>query len=195
MKFWTKIGLGMTAALLVLVGSAGWLVETAVSPAPSCAIVVISGDSGDRIRKGINLYHQGWAPKLILSGSDRTGDRSSAHNMRLLAEHRGVPASQIIVEPLATNTFENAQNVHQILRGLPCPERQILLVTSGYHSRRAALVFENELQNLRLQVRSVPAAASDWNPKTWWQTRRGWYLTMSELAKLFYMKTTGRPER
>ena len=49
--------------------------------------------------------------------------------------------------------------------------RKILLVTSNYHTRRAAKLMRSE--NPRLDVIVIPAPDPFFTPSTWWETRNG----------------------
>lgn len=150
------------------------------------AIVVVSGgDTEARTAAGIALYQQGWADYLVLSGAalDKTGP-SNAAAMKLQAENAGVPESAILVDEDAANTQQNAENTQSILeeRGF----QDAILVTSGYHQRRASLEFNKRSENVT--IRNYPISDSDWG-WYWWATPRGWWLAGGEVAKIiaFYI--------
>lgn len=146
------------------------------------AIVVVSGgDTKARTDAGIRLFNEGWATTLVLSGAAQ--DKSSISNaaaMKLQAETAGIPASAIIIDEEAANTQQNAENTQSILK-----ERNftnIILVTSGYHQRRASLEFNNNAEGL--VIRNYPVVSDeDWS-WYWWVTPRGWWLAGGELAKV-----------
>ena len=99
--------------------------------------------AGDRLLQALQLYHQGKAPHLLLSGgtlgwSERQS--SPAEEMASVLEMLGVPADALWLEPESRNTYENAVNSAEILRekGL----NRILLVTSAWHMPRAVRLFE-----------------------------------------------------
>ncbi len=150
------------------------------------AIVVVSGgDTEARTAMGIDLFQRGWANYLVLSGAalDTSGP-SNAAAMKLQAEEAGVPDYAILIDEESMNTQENAEKTQSIIK-----ERQlddIILVTSGYHQRRASLEF-NKLATGDA-VRSAPTTDSDWD-WYWWATPRGWWLAGSELVKIiaFYL--------
>lgn len=152
------------------------------------AIVVVSGgDTPARTAAGIELYKNGWAGHLILSGaaSDKTGP-SNAAAMRHQAESAGVPTRNILVDETSLNTKQNAANTKSIIHDGKF--RSVILVTSGYHQRRASLEF-NKLADDGTIVRNYPVTNdSDWS-FWWWMTPRGWWLAGAELAKIvaFYM--------
>ena len=146
------------------------------------AIVVVSGgDTQARTRAGIELYKNGWADTLILSGAaqDKSGP-SNAEAMQLQARQSGVPAAAIIIDEEAASTQENAENTETIITNNGYDE--VILVTSGYHQRRASLEFNKRLENV--QIRNYPVTHdSDWN-WFWWATPRGWWLAGGELVKI-----------
>lgn len=151
------------------------------------AIVVVSGgDTAARTAAGINLYKQGWADYLVLSGAalDKSGP-SNAEAMRQQAQASGVPEYAILVDEDAANTQQNAENTQSIIKDREFED--IILVTSGYHQRRASLEF-NKLAN-GVTIRNYPVMNdSDWN-WLWWATPRGWWLAGGEVAKIiaFYL--------
>ncbi|MGV9001559.1 MAG: YdcF family protein [Candidatus Saccharimonadaceae bacterium] len=146
------------------------------------AIVVVSGgDTLARTTAGINLYKQGWADYLVLSGAalDKSGP-SNAATMKLQAEEAGIPDYAILVDEEAMNTQENAENTQSIFK-----ERNfhdVILVTSGYHQRRASLEFNKRAGGTI--IRNYPVVSDkDWG-WYWWLTPRGWWLTGGEIAKI-----------
>ena len=96
------------------------------------------GGAQERLKKAVDLYKAGAARSLVLSSgyvySFREGDV-----MRALAMDQGVPASHIVLEEHAANTYQNVTLVNEILKAHGW--RSILLVSSPYHMRRALLVW------------------------------------------------------
>jgi len=151
------------------------------------AIVAVSGgDTAARTQHAISLYQNGWAPLLIFSGAaqDKTGP-SNALAMRQLAREAGVPSSDIVIEEESANTQQNAANTKELLtsRGV----KKIILVTSGYHQRRASLEFHHMLGSAVI-VQNSPTTDKDWD-WWWWLTPRGWWLAGGEFVKVvaFYL--------
>ena len=151
------------------------------------AIVVISGgDTTARTEEAIRLYRDGWAPNIIVSGAaaDKSGP-SNAEAMRQQAIDSGVPSSAVLLESHSETTKQNAIEVATIIRQHDI--KDIILVTSGYHMRRAALEFS--ASNTNVTVRAHPASTdAHWNV-WWWITPWGWWLSGSELVKIviFYL--------
>ncbi|WP_448563939.1 YdcF family protein [Trichothermofontia sp.] len=164
----TAIALGLA---ILLISSSPWTAYWLVSsleqrhiPAgplpPAAAIVVLGGgtkpalpprpgvdlaEAGDRILYGAQLYREGKAPWLVLSGGRidwMGGGRSEVADMAELAMLFGVPASAILQDTASFNTYQNAVNVRQILaaKGI----QRVLLVTSALHMPRALLIFQRQ---------------------------------------------------
>lgn len=174
---WCATFIGLALAALVL-GSNAWLTTQLVyslenqyvppSNLPNAdAIVVLGGairsqfpprpwidvtEAGDRPIHGAQLYRQGKAPWVILSGGRiewQGGGPPESGDMAKLVELLGVPADAILQDPTSLNTYENAVNVKKILdqRGL----KRILLVTSATHMPRSIQIFK------KLGIDAIPA--------------------------------------
>src|SRR3546814_2093735 len=68
-----------------------------------------------RIRRGVELFRAGAAPRLVMSGGGG-GHSPEARVMRDAALAAGVPAAAIVGEPQSHNPFENACEVAALLR-------------------------------------------------------------------------------
>lgn len=154
------------------------------------AIVVVSGgDTQARTTAGIELYNNGWANYLVLSGAAQDPmSQSNAAAMMQQAEAAGVPRAAIFIDEYAVNTQQNAQNTHSIFSEHGFTD--VILVTSGYHQRRASLEFTKHSEGVI--VRNHPViGGNDWG-WFWWLTPRGWWLATSEAVKViaFYLGAT-----
>jgi uncharacterized SAM-binding protein YcdF (DUF218 family)/glycosyltransferase involved in cell wall biosynthesis len=134
-------------------------------PQPADAIVVFAGGVGEsgqagggyqeRVKQAVDLYRQGFAPRLIIS-SGFTFAFKEAEVMQALAIANGVPPSAIILETEAANTYENVTLTRQVLaRG---GWHRILLVSSPYHMRRAVLVWRHVAPEITVVPEPVPAS-------------------------------------
>ena len=173
---------GAFSIVALLVGVGHWL-DLSDPLAHADAIVAISGDTGARAESAIALWKQGYAPVLIFSGGSSDPESvASAELMKRTAVAAGVPANAIIVEGSSATTEENAQRVAELMKtaGL----RSAILVTSPYHQRRAALLFEREFDRAGLSFRNHPADDPDWDVNLWWTSEPSRSLTLLELAKL-----------
>jgi len=94
-----------------------------------------------RLDHVVELWDQGLAPVVVVTGGKRPGDRfTEAQASARYLEARGVPASAILSEDQAHNTYDSLVGVHHLLaaRGID----RVLLVTDPYHSLRSRLIAE-----------------------------------------------------
>ena len=91
---------------------------------------------------GVDLFTQGFAPRILFSGGDGsiigTGPKE-AIEMKHLARRLGVPEEAILIEDQARTTYENATATKRLTGSAP-----ILLVTSASHIPRALGLFRKQ---------------------------------------------------
>lgn len=110
-----------------------------------------------RVHLAVSLLREGRGEILVMSGGPRRRGRpSAAPAMRDLAIALGVGHERILVEEQSSCTAENARAVAALLAAGP---RDVLLVTSALHMRRAALCFAR--QGFRVGPVPVPAATDE----------------------------------
>jgi uncharacterized SAM-binding protein YcdF (DUF218 family)/glycosyltransferase involved in cell wall biosynthesis len=145
-----------------------WLAEplrVVDPPMASDAVVVFAGGVGEsgsagggaqeRISKAVSLYHDGVAPRLIIS-SGFVFTLREAEVMKAIAVDKGVPADAILLEESATDTYENVAFTNRILTAHNW--RRIALVSSPYHMRRALLTWRKVAPGV--QVVATPPETS-----------------------------------
>jgi uncharacterized SAM-binding protein YcdF (DUF218 family) len=126
-------------------------------------------ESGDRIFYGAQLYRQGVASKVILSGggiSSWTGrSQSEAFEMATLLQFMGVPSQDLLLDAMSMNTYENAVNTQVLLRSQGISE-PIFLVTSAFHLPRAMGIFQKQgMKAIAAPTDFLTAPPS--RPRTW----------------------------
>jgi uncharacterized SAM-binding protein YcdF (DUF218 family) len=104
--------------------------------------VELTSISRERTTCGVNLYQQGYAPKLVLTGGDASIFGSGpieAVEMKRWAQRLGVPSVDIVIEEAARTTYENATGTKRLLGNV-----SIVLVSSASHLPRAAALFTKQ---------------------------------------------------
>ena len=139
------------------------------------AIVVLTGGT-DRIKEGIRLLQEKYAPKLFISGVDEnvSGDHFLKEVSQELQEKIELGHQ---AKTTRTNAIETAQWIHQNKIS------SIILVTSFYHIPRSLLEMKRELADLKI----IPYAVfpkSFGHDTTWIHTRYAWQLFV-EYHKFF----------
>lgn len=139
-------------------------------PQKADAIVVLGGDNyGTRIIKAAQLAKAGYAPYVIVSGPAILGEHESDITVHY-AEMKGYPASLFC--PLTNESKSTRSETAFIGKYLKSHGiRKILLVTSNYHTARAARLMR--IQNPWLWVVVVPAPDPYFTAGGWWKTREG----------------------
>lgn len=167
----------------------GFYLSPQKQPVKSDVIVVVSGgQTTSRAEKGIELYKQGYAPKIVFSGAALDDGPSNAYAMRDQALTDGIPASDISIDEKSQNTFENAENSKRIIDEYDA--KKIILVTSPYHQRRANQTFEAVLGK-DYTVTGISAYDNRWSKSGWWHQGFPLFISISEMWKLLYINLTG----
>lgn len=110
-------------------------------------IVVLGGESGGRIIGAAELYHNGVAPRIFVTGR---GD--CERNVHLL-QVAGVPAANIEHECTSWSTYQNARYTKRFLSA--SNPQKIILVTSWFHTARALRVFQHEWSSIQFGTLGV----------------------------------------
>lgn len=102
-------------------------------PRSADAIVVLSGDHGERRPRALRLLERGLAPRLIFAGTPDYGDEDE------LCRDGWHGRSVICLRPSPDSTRAEAQAVGRLARARGWKE--IIVVTSTHHVQRARLLF------------------------------------------------------
>nr|WP_269670806.1 YdcF family protein [Stenotrophomonas sp. SY1] len=138
----------MALLLLWLLGVAAWIIWVGDrdQAAPADAIIVLGAAAYDakpspvfeeRIRHGLDLYHQGYAPKLIFTGGFG-GSRarfSESQVARRYALKQQVPAADILIETRSRTTRQNLVEARRVMQQNNM--HRVILVSDPLHMARA----------------------------------------------------------
>lgn len=145
------------------------------------AIVAFAGDHRcNREKRAAELYHEGWADNLVVSGISyawgfHTGEAARRYVMSL-----GVPEEKISMISETLNTRTEARALDDLMR-----ERgwnSAIIVTSAFHSRRATYTVERAAPSRTFYSSPVPTGSPEWMPRAWWSRRDDVYFTVREFA-------------
>jgi uncharacterized SAM-binding protein YcdF (DUF218 family) len=167
---WTRVWVAI-ALVILLLGSNTWVSRTLTRSLewqylppetyPQAEVLVVLGGStgsaqyprqivevsgaADRLFYAAHLYHQGVAPRLLLTAGYITwkSERSPpAEDMAEILKMLNVPAEALWLETESQNTYENAVFSRYILEEHSID--RIVLVTSALHMPRAMALFEKQ---------------------------------------------------
>ena len=173
-------------AILVYVGSpylltaVGRYLITEHPLAKADMVLVLSGETLLRVPEAARIYHEGLAPKVLLTneprkrGADdlaRVGIRfpESQEIALSILEKLRVPRDAILtIQARSDSTWAEMQFVARFLNSHPV--QTLIIVTSKSHTTRAYKIFTSGLApEIRLIMRPVPNDPYD--PTRWWHVR------------------------
>jgi len=157
------------------------LVEDDGPQKADCAVVLGGDGSGTRILKAAQLARDGYVPYILVDGTNTLIGHESDVTITY-AEQKGYPAylfRPLWLAPQIHSTMAEAKYVGEFLRKQGA--RKILLVTSNFHTRRAAGDFRRV--NPWLKVVVVSASEPDFDPNGWWKNREGEKTFLLEWTK------------
>ena len=89
----------------------------------------------DRLIRGVELYHAGAAPKVIMSGDHGRTEYNEVGAMKDYAIENGVPSENIFMDHAGFSTYETVYRAKEIFQA-----KKIILVTQEYHLYRALYI-------------------------------------------------------
>jgi uncharacterized SAM-binding protein YcdF (DUF218 family) len=105
------------------------------------------------------LYHQGLAPLVIMSGglgnfTQEIWTESEADKFAKIAIEKGVPQEAILIENKSTNTGENILFTQKLLSEKDLNPQSFIVVQKPYMERRSYATFKKHWPDKRLMVTS-----------------------------------------
>ena len=86
----------------------------------------------DRLRRGVELYDAGVAPKLLMSGDHGRTDYNEVGAMKQYAMNTGIPSADIFMDHAGFSTYESMYRAKHIFEA-----DKIIIVTHQDHLHRA----------------------------------------------------------
>lgn len=198
----TRIFVFLLASFLIWVLIAPFLAERLIvekTVEKADAILVLGGSATykERTQKAAELYKSGIATKIFLTDDGTRGSWNvkEQRNPKFveMAQKRltenGVPPENIeILEPEVSGTIDEAKILANKAREGNL--KNVLIVTSAYHTRRALWTFEREFVKEKLTanfgILSPQTGIQTPLPQTWWLSPKGWQFVAGEYLKSFY---------
>ena len=163
-------------------------------------IILIPGSGFPQLAEhGAELYHQGFAPRILPSGrySKLLGHFAGVQEKQeiytgsyeteweflkeVLLQCR-VPQSAILKEDQATYTYENAIFSRQVTDGLQLDIQKAILCCKPYHARRSLLYYQLLYPDTQFLV--CPVKDSQITRENWYQSRQGTELVLGEAERI-----------
>lgn len=158
-------------------------------PVAGDLLVILGGGLGERARTGADLYRDGFAPRILLTGIAETGVTAASPEpfFRLpYLRFRGVPPEAMILDSAVDSTWEEAWLIRKL-----CLEhhwRTVLVVSDPPHFRRLSWSLVSATAGTDIDWRLVPAQSPWWNAGSWWDNPRAVEFVGKEVFKsAFYL--------
>jgi len=158
------------------------------------AIFVFAGTVAERAMEAADLYREGYAPRIVVTRGPRSGAMvrleqqgifiaSESDLNRDVLRRLGVPDDVLIMPP---RFHDNTADEARTLRALSAQYgwRRIIIVTSKYHVRRAALSVSRALRGTGVQMIRRGSRYDESMPQAWWTRRADIRWLASETPKL-----------
>ena len=189
----TVLGLLVTLALLVLLlaNTAHWLVIDN-KPIDSDIAVILGGGGGNRLRRAISIYNEGFVDALLLVGLKASNWDNITDRLCPDCELAG---KNVTVINGSTTTVTDARLTLQYCRDHGI--KKMLVITDPYHTRRTALIFLRVFRESGIvpQVVSSGDYGSRLSPDdTWWRDSETLETVWLELGKNIAILLHGNSE-
>ena len=89
----------------------------------------------DRLTRGVELYDQGAAPKLLMSGDHGREEYDEVAAMKQFAIDEGIPSEDVFMDHAGFSTYESIYRAKEIFQA-----DKLLIVTQEYHLYRALYI-------------------------------------------------------
>ena len=91
----------------------------------------------DRLRRSVELYEAGVAPKLLMSGDHSRKGYDEVDAMKSFAIEAGIPSEDVFMDHAGFSTYESMVRAKEIFQA-----KKIIIVTQEYHLYRAIYIAE-----------------------------------------------------
>lgn len=157
------------------------------------AIVVLGGTMYERPMEAVELYKEGWAPRIYLFrqvadwGEALLLERQFAYTREVdlqidVMSRLGVPREAIDILEEADSTAEESDDVLALVTREKYS--RVIIVTSKQHTRRARLVMNRKMNPAGVQVILRPSRFDRSDVDRWWAHRSTLRFTLFETQRL-----------
>ena len=185
--WWTRAALA-----IVVISLAGWFLRVPLlnecldyltageTPIKADLGVVLAGDgAGLRILKGAELVRDGFVPTVLVSGPNGSYDTPECDLAIRFAVAHGYPESYF-QHWHANGRTTQEESFDVIAELMKRQVRSVLVVTSGFHTRRAGLYYK-DIPGIEARMIASPDRYAERG--VWWRDREGRKTVFSEWLK------------
>jgi len=158
-------------------------------PQKSDLIFVFGSQNTDRIAKAVQLWKEGLAPVIFISGGRphyaKPDQRAEALVFQDYALEQGVPKEKIIVEPNSIAFADNVRRSLNLMDKMGILYSKMILITAWFSLRRAwSHMMKYVPQEAELFRVVCPLGWGDFTKKEWYKNERGVKVIFNEFVKM-----------
>jgi uncharacterized SAM-binding protein YcdF (DUF218 family) len=179
-------------SIFLLSRAGSWLVvEDPLEKAD--AIFVLGGTRFERPLEAVDLYKEGWAPRILLFREvkdfgevallERGFPFQLESDVQADALRRMVPAADVIVLGEQDSTRGEAAAIRD--QALKRGWTRLIVVSSKQHTRRARMVINRRLANSNVKAIMRASRYDRTDTEYWWRNRASLRFTLFETQRLF----------
>lgn len=109
----------------------------------------------DRLQVGYELYEQGKAPKILVSGDHGRREYDEVNTMKEYIKNRGAAPDDVFMDHAGFSTYESMYRARDIFQ-----VKKVIIVTQRYHLMRAVFI----ARELGLEAYGVASDLGDYGP-------------------------------
>lgn len=158
------------------------------------AVLILSGNYDTRVERAVELYKEGYAPKILFTTALHNGDKyhhvfkSKSDEVREVLDFERIKDYEILPSTKggATSTFDEAYDLAEYVlkNGL----KHVIIVTDDFHTARAIYAFKKVFKKLEMDIRLEIAGAKNnhFDENNWWLSELGLSMYILEPIKFFF---------
>ena len=179
------VTMGLTSFSVLTLGH--WLSAPGSVPKQSDMIVVLGGGGIERVQSALQLYREGHAKRILLTGLNSGQEQKRnqyLHWQSKLLLDGGVPFEALLFDDQSRNSYDEANNTALLMKNHQW--KTALVISDPPHLRRLDMVWRPACARQGLEYRLIATDPPTWHASDWWRDRVWAKFVGKELLKLAY---------
>lgn len=147
---------------------------------PVDAVVILSGDQGDRLGMAGDLLMRGFVNNLVITNTDEVANQQLVQDAIRIGF---VPENIYITHSQVNSTLDEARALQEFAKSKGW--KAFMIVTDPPHSLRTRLIFRQELRASGISIYVRPVVGHWFRSTNWFFTLDGWNYMFLEIGKIF----------
>ena len=149
-------------------------------------IFVFGGKNLGRMQKAVELWREGWAEKIWISGSHPVYEEYEAEALtfKKWAVKDGVPESAIITESQSLTIADNIRRSLNLMDEKGISFKKMVLVISWYAQKRAWMTMERHVKAKLININAKMEKDNLVSRETWYKSDYGINIIFNEFLKM-----------